>query len=150
MPVGKTAATQAKPVPMATESPTLAKPGRVRLSKALARKPAVKAAVEKTRAAPKKHNGGSPEKHNGGSRKKLKLRSSRYKIPDNEYAQLTAIKNRVLALGMSVKRSELLRAGLMLLAALEDVPLKKAVAKVNFVSPARPPSGTAGVAKKAS
>ncbi len=142
MPVGKTAATQAKPVPMATESPTLAKPGRVRLSKALARKPAVKAAVEKTQAAPKKHNGGSP--------KKLKLRSSRYKIPGDEYAQFTALKNRVLALGMSVKRSELLRAGLMLLAALEDVPLKKAVAKVSFVSPARPSTVAADAAPKVS
>jgi hypothetical protein len=129
MPAAKAVATPAKPVPRAVESAVSAKPGRVRLSKAFAKKPT----VVKSQAAPKKHNGGSP--------KKLKLRSSRYKIPDDEYAQLTALKNRVLALGMSVRRSELLRAGLMLLVALEDVPLKKAVMKVNFVSPTVPSNG---------
>ena len=142
MPTAQASATPAKPVPRVPESPVSATPGRVRLSKALAKKPAGKVVDVKKQVAPKEAD--------GGTLKKFKLRSSRYKIPDNESAQLTALKKRVQALGISVKRSELLRAGLMLLAALEDVPLKKAVAKVNFVSPARPPSGTAGVAKKAS
>ena len=117
MPAAKSVASSANPVPRAVESAVSAKPGRIRLSKALA----------------KMHNGGSP--------KKLQHRSSRYKIPDDEYEQLTALKSRVLALGMSVKRSELLRAGLMLLVALEDVPLKKTVMKVNSVSPTVPSNG---------
>ena len=62
--------------------------------------------------------------------KKPKEGSNRYKLPDNEYVQLTELKQRLMTLGIGVKRSELLRAGLVLLLAMGDVQLKKAVAKV--------------------
>lgn len=134
MPAAKTAATSAKRVPAAAESRTLAKPGRIRLSKALATKPAGKPADLKAPAVLKKPN--------GATLKKFKLRSNRYKIPDNEFAQLTALKKRVLALGVIAKKSELLRAGLLLLVTLDDVQLKKAVAKVDFVKIGLPPKKT--------
>jgi len=125
MPVAKNPATPVKRVRTSAAPPTVNKSGRVRLSKALAKKPAAKPLSLETQPLPKKGN--------GASLKKFKLRTNRYRIPENEYAQLTALKKRVLALGVSAKKSELLRAGLMLLAALDDGQLKKAMAKVDFI-----------------
>lgn len=71
--------------------------------------------------------------------KKPRAGSNRYKFPDDEYAQLTALKQRLMTLGLDVKRSELLRAGLMLLLAMGDVQLKKAVVKVDSVRIGHPP-----------
>lgn len=63
---------------------------------------------------------------------KVKLRSERYTIPDNEYAQLTALKKRLLTMGISAKKSQLLRAGLLLLVPMGDARLKTAVAKTEL------------------
>lgn len=93
-----------------TESTGSSGAKRIRLSKALAK---------------------SPKKSTAGT--------NRYKFPDDEYAQLTGLKQRLMTLGIGVKRSELLRAGLKLLLALDDVQLKKAVVKVNSVRAGRPP-----------
>ncbi|OHC66629.1 MAG: hypothetical protein A3H93_18430 [Rhodocyclales bacterium RIFCSPLOWO2_02_FULL_63_24] len=58
--------------------------------------------------------------------------SGRCKISDYEYRQLVALKKRLLALGMDVKKSQLLRAGLMLLVVMDDVQLSQSVAKTGF------------------
>ena len=47
-----------------------------------------------------------------------------------EYAQLVELKQRLAAQGVSVKKSELLRAGLLLLASLEDGELQAALARL--------------------
>jgi hypothetical protein len=109
MPAAKTAATPTKLVPKAA-SPASATPSRIRLSKAMA----------------KQSNGGLP--------KKLKLRSSRYKLPESEYDQLTALKKHLLTLGISAKKSELLRAGFALLVSLPDAQLKAALASVQSIN----------------
>lgn len=54
----------------------------------------------------------------------------KFSLPADEYAQLAALKERLAAQGVAVKKSELLRAGLMLLAALEDGELSAALAKL--------------------
>ncbi|MCX7149006.1 MAG: hypothetical protein NTY05_06280 [Rhodocyclales bacterium] len=119
----------------------------MRLSKVLAARPAEKPAGSATSA--------KQPKSISGKQKKLKLVSSRCKMPDTEYAQLTALKKRLLVLGIGVKRSALLRAGLMLLVDLGDGQLKKTVAKVELAktsrsatkanqSPARPNSVASG------
>jgi hypothetical protein len=106
--MAKVPAAAKKLVPTATESTTATGTRRVRLSRALATKP-----------------------------QKLKLVSDRYKIPDNEYADLMALKKRLLLLNVNIKKSELLRAGLMLLVAMGDIQLKKAVAKLKIVKAAQ-------------
>ena len=130
MPTAKNVTTAAKLVPTASESSTVTRANRARLSKVLAAKPAAKPAsirlLEK------------PPKSNAGKQKKLKLVSNRCKMPDTEYAQLAALKKRLSVLGIGVKKSELLRAGLMLLVGLDDVQLKKAVAKVELAQASRP------------
>lgn len=115
MPTPKTQPAPKKLVPIAAEPSTVTQTRRVRLSKALATKPV---------AQPK----------GGGTKSgKPKSRSNRYKLPDTEYAQLTALKQRLLALGTDIRKSELLRAGLMLLVAMNDLQLQKAVAKVELL-----------------
>lgn len=71
--------------------------------------------------------------------KKFKGRSNRYKIPDHEYDQLTELKKYLAAMGVSVKRSELVRAGLVLLMALYDVQLKPPLAKADVIKAGPPP-----------
>lgn len=112
-------------VPAAAESSSPRKPGRIRLAKAFAARPAASipgmAAPLLTKA------------------RKNKAASNRFKLPENEYAQLTELKQRLEALGTSVKKSQLLRAGLALLVAMNDVQLTKAVAQVGAVEPRRQP-----------
>lgn len=130
MPAAKSVPAAAKLVATAAESSTVTRANRIRLSRVLAAKPVGKSAGAPARARQPKANGTKP--------KKLKMVSDRYKIPDNEYVQLTALKRRLLELGVSAKRSELLRAGLMLLVASEDAQVKKAVAKVQLAKTSRP------------
>lgn len=129
MPIAKKIATAVKLVPTAAESSTVTRANRARLSKVLATRPAGKPAIKPIPVKMATANGTKP--------KKRKLVSNRCKMPDTEYARLTALKKRLLALGIGVKRSTLLRAGLMLLVDLGDGQLKKAVAKVELAKTSR-------------
>lgn len=65
------------------------------------------------------------------------LRDS-FTIPKEEYLQLDALKRRALALPLTIKKSELLRAGLKLLSTLDDADLAQALAAVPLVKTGRP------------
>lgn len=110
-----------KLVPAAAESGTTAI-RRVRLAKALAAKPSAKIPGM---ARPSKH-----DRTNATKAKKQKPAGRRYKLADDEYAQLTALKQRLESLGSSIKRSDLVRVGLLVLVAMNDEQLKRAVARV--------------------
>lgn len=117
---------EAKPqAPAKTLVPTAAESGttairRVRLAKALAAKP--NARIPGLNKPPKQ--AGAKET----KAKKPKPQPHRYKLTDDEHAQLTALKQRLETLGSSVKRGELLRTGLLLLLAMNDEQLKMTVA----------------------
>jgi hypothetical protein len=72
------------------------------------------------------------------SPKKPKLVRDSFTIPKNEFAAIEAMKTRAIALGTSVKKSELLRAGLMTLQALNDANFKAALAAVPTLKTGRP------------
>jgi hypothetical protein len=72
------------------------------------------------------------------SPKKPKLVRDSFTIPKNEFAAIEAMKTRAIALGTSVKKSELLRAGLMALQALNDANFKAALAAVPTLKTGRP------------
>jgi hypothetical protein len=55
--------------------------------------------------------------------RKLKLVRHKVTMPEIEYDQLAILKKRIASLGGNVKRSELMRGGLSLLAALGDAEL---------------------------
>lgn len=110
MPAARKAVSPIALVPTVAEIASAPGSKRVRLSRALAA--TAKAA----------------EKQGGTKLKKGKLLSERYTIPVGEYADLVALKKRLDALGIKTKKSVLLRAGLKLLAAMTDAPLKRLVA----------------------
>jgi hypothetical protein len=70
--------------------------------------------------------------------KKPKLVRDSFTIPKAEYAAIDALKGRALKLGVGVKKSELLRAGLMLLQELSDARFKAAMASVPTIKTGRP------------
>lgn len=88
--------------------------------------------------------------------RKPKLVRDSFTIPKTEYAAIDELKTRAIALGTSVKKSELLRAGLMALVGMSDAAFKAAVAAVPTLKPGRPqaepvltPAPKAAPAKKA-
>src|SRR3990167_102313 len=61
---------------------------------------------------------------------KLKMERDSFTIPKTEYAQFAVLKDRLAKLGQPVKKSELLRAGIMHLTAMTVAALKAALSKV--------------------
>jgi len=96
-------------------------------------KPGKGAKAEKP-AKPKKAE--KPEKMDKA--KKPKLVRDSFTMPDHEYRQLAELKKRLLDSGKPAKKSELLRAGIALLAALADRELVAALARVEKVKTGRP------------
>lgn len=74
--------------------------------------------------------------------KKPKLVRDSYTIPKNEYQDLASLKERLVALGRPVKKSELLRAGIHLLRGLADAVLLQALAQVPALKTGRPKKGS--------
>ena len=70
--------------------------------------------------------------------KKPKLVRDSYAMPESEYARIAELKKRLAALGSEVKKSELLRGGLALLAALNDAELKAVMGRVERIKTGRP------------
>lgn len=57
----------------------------------------------------------------------------KYTMPEGEFEQLLVMKQRLADLGVAAKKSELVRAGLLLLAGLDDAELKEALFKIQLV-----------------
>ena len=71
--------------------------------------------------------------------KKIKMVRDSFSMPENEYLQFTALKRRCLLVGVHVKKSELLRAGLICLLRLSDPELVNVVGQVEILKTGRPP-----------
>jgi hypothetical protein len=69
---------------------------------------------------------------------KVKMERDSFTMPKDEYAQLTLLKARLSSMGQSAKKSELLRAGIKLLAAMSDNTLKTTLAKIPVIKTGRP------------
>ena len=70
--------------------------------------------------------------------RKPKLVRDSYAMPEAEYAQIAVLKKRMGGLGGEVKKSELLRAGVAVLAALNDAELKAVMDRVERIKTGRP------------
>ncbi len=70
--------------------------------------------------------------------KKAKLVRDSFTIPKPEYVVLDSLKLRAAKLGRSVKKSELLRAGIKELAALADAAFLSSLEKVPVIKTGRP------------
>ena len=70
--------------------------------------------------------------------RKVKLIRDSYAMPETEYAQIAVLKKRLGGLSHDVKKSELLRAGVALLAALNDEELMAVIGRVERIKTGRP------------
>ena len=113
------AAPQAKSATAAPKAPAVKKP--------VAPKP-VKATLPK-KAEPRKSE---------AKPAKIKMVRDSFTFPEADHSHLAALKKRVVALGQDVKKGELVRAGITLLAALDNKALLAAVAKVDRLKTGRP------------
>ena len=119
-----------------------------------ARKPATKSAKKdavKSATTPKKSpprttapasraakSSTTPTGNKEGKAKNPKLVRDSFTIPKDEYAAIETLKQRCAALAQPVKKSELLRAGLKVLASMPDASLRKAVQAVPSIKTGRP------------
>ncbi len=70
--------------------------------------------------------------------KKVKVVRDSFTIPKTEFTQIAEMKKRAMTLGVEVKKSELIRAGLQLISGLPDAAFKKALAGVPTLKTGRP------------
>ena len=127
----------AKPTKPVT-APKAAKPAKkAAAEKAPASKPATATKPAKAVAAVK------PTKATEPKGKKPKLVRDSFTIPKDEYAVLDTLKDRATALAHPVKKSELLRAGLKVLAGLSDSALRSALQAVPSIKTGRPKADAA-------
>ena len=90
----------------------------------------------KQQAAPSKPATPIEQRHE--KPKKPKLVRDSFTIPKSEYAVLDELKQRAAMSGVSVKKSELLRAGIKALAAMSDLELAAAMNAVPAIKTGRP------------
>jgi hypothetical protein len=70
--------------------------------------------------------------------KKVKVVRDSFTIPKSEFTQIADMKKRALALGVDIKKSELIRAGLQVICAMSDASFKKALSAVPALKTGRP------------
>ncbi|MDD2742828.1 MAG: hypothetical protein PHV02_11165 [Rhodocyclaceae bacterium] len=73
-----------------------------------------------------------------GKGKKSKLIRDGFAMPEHEYAAIASLKRRLLALGQPAKKSEIIRGGIALLMALNDVELQAAMGEIERIKTGRP------------
>ncbi len=99
--------------------------------------PLVKAPVKPVRSTaktePVKSTPAKPAKE-----KKVKVVRDSFTLPKSELLQITDMKKRAMALGIEVKKSELIRAGLQALSSMADAAFKKALGNVPTIKTGRP------------
>lgn len=160
----KTAAQDATPLPAAATpapAPAATKTKTTATPKAAAKQPPPAAATaesSKVEHAPAKPapdvNRDKPAKPGKASKtspsgktdqserpKKIKLVRDSYTMPETEHALLATLKKRCLSKGLTVKKSELLRAAIIAFAALEDPKLITAMERLEILKTGRPAKG---------
>lgn len=79
-----------------------------------------------------------PKKAKPETKARQKLVRDSFTMPQTDYELIAAIKQRCITLQRPAKKSEVLRAGLHVLAALKDAPLLKALSSLVEIKSGRP------------
>ena len=117
--------------------PTATKRAPQEASKAAPAKAPRKAAVKPTPAKPTVTKPQSA-KTKPVKEKKVKVVRDSFTIPKTEFNQIAEMKKRAMTLGVEIKKSELIRAGLQVISGLPDASFKKALAAIPTVKTGRP------------
>lgn len=121
-----------KPAPKKA-SPAKAPAGKGTVKKAIVKKASAKKPAAKPQASAKPAKTAKPEKT-----KKPKLVRDSFTIPKAEYVVLDDLKQRAAKLTRPAKKSELLRAGIKLLASISDAAFLTALEQVPAIKTGRP------------
>jgi hypothetical protein len=133
------ASAEAKPADAAPKLAVKAKPAG-KPKAAVKAKPAAapKAERQKRAAAAEAEPVSATAEEKSKRVKKEKVVRDSFTMPKSDYAKIAALKEKCLEAGVSVKKSELLRAGLLLLASAPSKRLLAAVSAVETVKTGRP------------
>ncbi len=113
---------QKKPTPAKPVAKTAAsKPASKAVAKPAA-KPAAKPVVQAKAAKPKAS----------------KVIRDSFTFPETDYRKISELKKACLGLGINAKKSEILRAGLHVLASLDKAKLKDAISRIEKIKTGRP------------
>ena len=110
------------------------------MNKTVSRKPAVKKTAPVRKAASAK-TAVKPEKKSKKEKKagaKVKVVRDSFTMPQADYDLIAALKQKALASGLHVKKSELLRASLQSLSKLTAAQLKRAITSLEKIKTGRP------------
>lgn len=126
----------AKPKPAAAKP--LSKPAAVKAPKPLAKaaKPAAKPV--KPVDAPKPAEAAAKVAVKAVKKPKLKVVRDSFTMPHSEYLKIAEIKEIGLKAGLQVKKSEVLRAGVIALCAMDEAQLKQALSGLDKIKTGRP------------
>ena len=120
-------------MPIAKKKPLAAPPAQP--TKAVRKSP--RPPVKQAAPTPAAEQATKPGKKKGKTEKVKVVRDS-FTIPKTEYAQIADMKQRATALGLEIKKSELIRAGLILLKSTSDAAFRKALGNVPTLKTGRP------------
>ena len=120
-------------MPVAKKKPLAAPPAQP--TKAVRK--SSRAPVKQAAPSPAAEQAAKPGKKKGKTEKVKVVRDS-FTIPKTEYAQIADMKQRATALGLEIKKSELIRAGLTLLKSTSDAAFRKALGNVPTLKTGRP------------
>ena len=133
----ETAANQAAHASTKAASPATKKVARKPVKKVTAKAPR-KVAAKKPASPAKKASSVKAKPAPEQKVKKPKLVRDSFTFPKDEYQAIAGLKQQALGLNHSAKKSEILRAGLMLLNGLNDKAFLSALAKVPALKTGRP------------
>lgn len=98
------------------------------------------ATMKQVAAKPEKKNK-KAKKSGGKAENKKKVVRDSFTMPQNDYAKIAELKQVCLKVGVHVKKSELLRAGLHALGKLSATQLKQTIAQMEQIKTGRPKKG---------
>lgn len=123
----------------AVDLPAPARKPKAAPAAGLATKTVAKSAKVEAPAAPVKAiNPQTAPVEKPAKQSKNKLVRDSFTMPESDYAQFAVLKKRCLQGGLHAKKSELLRAGLMVLSKMSDANLLKAMKQVEVLKTGRP------------
>lgn len=123
-----------------TNPPTRAKPDAPKPRQRQARARSAPAPAQAA-AAKRRSPAAVAEPAAAPARKKQKMVRDGFTMPEPDFALIGALKARALKAGRETRKSEVLRAGLQVLAALDDAALLAALNRLQPVKTGRPRKG---------
>lgn len=81
-----------------------------------------------------------PKAEKAGKKKRPKMIRDSFTMPEFDYDRIKSLKTRFLSSGIEMKKSEVLRAGLLALEGLNDSQLHKLAGDVERIKTGRPPA----------